>query len=81
MARPELPALLIAKLYKMLKWAKCISDAIYWIGLNHLAQKYCTPRADLTAEPHCILAFGLQKKLKFNSNFAEKDFCKINIKN
>ena len=80
MAWPELPALLLAKLYVMLKCALRISDRIYWTGLNRLAQKYHTPRANLTAERPCILAFGLRKKLELNSNFAEKAFCKIYIK-
>ena len=80
MPRPELPALVLAKVYMMLKCAKRISDMIYWTGLNRLAQKYRTPRPDLTAERHCILAFGLRKKLELNSNFAEKAFCKVYIK-
>ena len=54
---------------------------IYWTGLNRLAQKYRTLRADLRAERPRILAFGLRKKLELNSNFAEKAFCKICIKN
>ena len=41
-----------------------------------LAQKYRAPRADLTAERPCILAFGLRKKIGIELEFCRKGFCK-----